>query len=60
MNVRFDLEGYRPVIVLTPDTNEERIILSTFLRFEANVLSASVEKKEDGRIGSLTLRAGSE
>lgn len=58
MRARFGLVGlHRPVVVLTPETPDERILLAAFLRYDANVLSVDVERAEDGQIHEVTLFA---
>lgn len=61
MKARFEL-GFgrnrctRPTLVLEPEHGQEAILLATWLRYDANVISASdVERYEDGQIKSITL-----
>lgn len=58
MTAKFEqLAFHQPVIVLTPEYGIEDILLAAFLRFDSNVIHASVERHENGRIKSIELRA---
>jgi hypothetical protein len=58
MKADFKLEGHhRPVVVLEPETPHERLLLAAFIRHDANALSLSVERFQNGQIERLTLYA---
>lgn len=58
MDAKFRLKGLnQPVLVVTPETDEERILLAAFLRFDSNALSFSVERFDNGLIDTITISA---
>lgn len=58
MRARFELQGlHQPIIVLTPDTEDERVLLAAFIRYDANSFSVSVDRFENGKIEQLRLVA---
>lgn len=58
VTARFDQEGLNePVVVLEPDDFTEAILLATWMRYDANLFSISVDRLEDGRIKKLTIHA---
>ena len=60
MRAHFDLLGtHRPVIVLTPESDADKILLAAWMRFDANTISLSVRRFENGRIDTVTLEASS-
>lgn len=61
MKAEFKLHGlYEAVIVLTPGTPEERILLAAFIRYDSNTFTAYVERLEDGHIQTVELRVNQE
>lgn len=58
MMAHFDIEGpHQPVIVLTPDSGVEAILMAAFLRYDSNAFSVSVARHENGRIKHVTVIA---
>lgn len=58
MKASFELSGlHRPVSVLTPETNDERLLLAAWIGYDENVISADVERFENGHIKTMTLSA---
>ena len=54
----FELQRlHEPIVVLTPETPEERILLAAFLRYDANQFSVSVDRFENGHIERVRLSA---
>lgn len=61
MTAHFQLEDlHRLRIVLTPENGADRLLLAVFIRFDANIFTASVNRRDDKQIESLTLSAGNE
>ncbi len=58
MKANFELEKHnRPVLVLVPEYGQEDILLAAFMRYDANIFTASVERHENGRIAKVTIYA---
>ena len=46
------------VVVLTPETTHEAILLGVWMRFDENVARLSVTRYANGRIETVTIEAG--
>jgi len=58
MKAKFDLEAHNePVLVLEPEYGTEDILTAAWMRYDANCFTAYVERHENGRIKSVTIRA---
>lgn len=57
MRASFRQEGYRTVVVLSPEHGVEAMLLAEWLKYDANLITASVERYEDGQIKEMTLSA---
>lgn len=58
MLATFELQGlHEPIIVLKPESTEERILLAAFLGYDGNILKASVDRYENGHIETVRILA---
>ena len=58
MTIKFAQQGlHRPVLVIAPETQEERILLAAFLIYDANILNADVARFANGLIDTVTISA---
>jgi len=58
MTAEFTLEGLHiPVLRVEPERGVEEVLMAAFLRFDSNVFSVYVERREDGHIESVTFKA---
>lgn len=58
MKATFELQRLHEVIVvLRPETPDERILLAAFVRYDANLFSVSIDRLENGQIEVLRVLA---
>ena len=58
MRIKFDLQRlHQPILVIEPESAEERILLAAFIRYDSNLFSVSIDRFDNGQIVRMRILA---